>query len=159
MDPETLQVGDCLLYRPHDFFGWLISVKSWTRIAHVEVYAGERMSWASRDGIGVNLYALRLKQLAYVLRPTEPFDALKARAYFNTVRGQKYDWKGLLCFTLAVKQGAKDRMFCSEFALRLDRAAGFNPVSQYVDADHMAPAEFRQSAAFTQIWADNQKDY
>jgi hypothetical protein len=148
-----LQPGDCLLYRPNSFFGWLIAVKTFNRISHVEVYRGEHLSYASRDGVGVGLYRLRRAQLARVLRPAGPFDNAAARRWFwQEADGQKYDWLGLLCFTLAVKQGASDRMFCSEFATRFYRAGGLEPFQPDYDADHVPPSYFLSSGAFTTIW-------
>lgn len=149
---SILQPGDCLLYRPTGFFGWLIAVKTWTKVSHVEVYAGNDTSVASRDGLGVNRYSMRLDGLGYILRPNKPFSLMAGIAWFDGVRGQKYDWLGLLCFTLAVKQGAKDRMFCSEFATRFYRAASLQPFSPETDADHVAPAQFLQSPAFDAVW-------
>jgi len=73
-----LRRGDCLLYRPKGFFGWVIATKTWHPVAHVEVYAGNDHSWASRDGLGVNLYPIRMTELAYVLRPTAPVDLARA---------------------------------------------------------------------------------
>src|SRR5438046_1516316 len=124
---ELLQPGDCLLYQPDSFFGELIALKTWHRISHVEVYDRNSLSLASRDGIGVNLFALRASGLAKVLRPPASYDHARAFRWFITVRAQKYDWLGLLCFTLAIAQGAQDRMFCSEFATRLYRAGNFEP--------------------------------
>ena len=147
-----IQPGDCLLYRPTSLFGWLIAVKTWTKVSHCEIALGDDMAAASRDGLGVNLYPLRTADLAYVLRPNHPFDFARAADWFQSVRGQKYDWKGLLCFTLAAKQGAKDRMFCSEFATRFYRAGGFVPFGDVMDADKVPPSLFLFSSSFTVIW-------
>jgi hypothetical protein len=152
-NPFTLNPGDCLLYSPSDFFGLVIAIKTYNWISHVEVYAGDKTSVASRDGMGVNKYAYRSLQLAMVLRPNGPFNFGKAMGWFNSIaKGQKYDWKGLLCFTLAVKQGSKDRMFCSEFATNFYRAGGFEPFQPDYLADLVAPAQFRETAAFIKIW-------
>ena len=114
---------------------------------------------ASRDGEGVNQYDFRRDHLAYVLRPKAPLDMPEAIAWFARVRCEKYDWLGLLCFTLAVKQGRQDRMFCSEFATRFDRWGHFQPFSPLADADHIAPAQFLQSPEFNVIWTDGQGAY
>jgi hypothetical protein len=53
---------------------------------------------------------------------------------------------------LAVKQGSRDRMFCSELLTRWYRAGRFNAVAEAVDADHVSPAQFLQSPAFTMVW-------
>jgi len=159
--PKDLLPGDCLLYSPNGFFGFVIAVKSWTWISHVGIYAGEGMSVASRDGIGVNRYPMRTAQLAWVRRPHSQIDFNRGMAWFNQpydpvkhtgIRGQGYDWLGLLCFTLAVRQGSPDKAFCSEFATRFYRECQFDPFNPDVDADHVAPAEFWESPAFDTIW-------
>lgn len=155
-DQSILQGGDCLLYRPkpHSLTGLVIALKTWTWIAHVEVYKGGGVSLASRDGIGVNAYPLRTEQLGLVRRPNQFFDLGAALRWFEGVKGQKYDWLGLMCFTLAVRQGAPDRMFCSEFAHRLYRSGGLKVFSNDLDADHTAPAQFDQTPVLDTIWHD-----
>jgi hypothetical protein len=159
---SNLLPGDCLLYEPAKFnclhptawlFGNIIAVKTWTRLCHVEIFAGLGTSVASRDGQGVGAYELRMQGLACVRRPpANQLDINAAFHWFNGVEGQKYDWKGLLCFTLAVHQGAPDRMFCSEFALRWYRAAGFEVLNPEADADHTAPSELWQAGTLATIW-------
>jgi len=155
-DISAIKPGDCLLYKPNGFFGWLIAVKTWNKVSHCEVYNGGGISFASRDGIGVNSYLFRRKQLAYVLRPKTPVNLDAARRWFLAdACGQKYDWKGILVFSLAVKQGAKDKMFCSEFLTRFYREGNFHPFSESYDADHIAPAQFLQSPEFDLVWKAN----
>lgn len=151
-----LQPGDCLLYRPSGFFGWLIALKTWNRISHVEIYAGNGLSVASRDGVGVGMYKTRYDGLAMVRRSEKPLNLAAATAFFARVDGQKYDWKGILCFTLAVAQGARDKMFCSEFATRWYRAAGLPLFGNY-DADHIAPAQFLMTELLQEIWSDEEE--
>lgn len=151
-DLPELRPGDCLLYWGNSLFDWAIAIKTWNKIAHVEVYRGKGENLASRNGIGVSNYPLRISGLAYVLRPGSPFDLEKANVWFYKVKGQKYDWLGLLCFTLAVRQGSPNKMFCSEFATRLYRAGGFKPFADAYDADLIAPAQFLQSPAFDPVW-------
>lgn len=156
MNSAQLKPGDLLLYRPKkgSFFGWLISVKTWNKISHCELYVGDHQSIAARDGIGVNMYPLRESELAMVLRPKVPLDVVDMLNWFETVRGQKYDWLGLLVFTLAVKQGSTDKMFCSEFCTRALRAGGVEPFTVDTDADRVAPATFLYSPAFDVKWKD-----
>lgn len=149
-----LRPGDCLLYSPYDFFGWLTCVKTWSRFCHVEVYVGDGQSVASRNGIGVNRYPLRTAQLSCVRRPAYPLNLGKATWWAQSCYGQKYDWLGLLCFTLAVKKGDPTKQFCSEFALRFYRAGGFEPFNPDCDADHTAPSEFLQTPALVTVWSD-----
>jgi len=144
--------GDCLLYTPSGFFGWLIALKTWHKVSHVEVYIGDGFAVASRDGKGVGIYNYRPDGLAAVLRPSGFYYHDGAMKWFSTVNGQKYDWKGILVFALAVKQGAKDRMFCSEFATRFYRAGGLEPFHPDEDADHIAPFQFLTSGKFDHKW-------
>jgi hypothetical protein len=160
MTDEQLQIksklkpGDHLLYFDgSSLMDWLIAIKTGARIAHIEIYTGDGMSVASRNGIGVNRYQYRPKGLVCVRRPLWPLDVLAAETWFNNVaRGQAYDWKGLLCFYLAVKQGSKDKMFCSEFALNWDRAAGFDPFNSAVVADRTPPSFTWISSQFKTVW-------
>jgi hypothetical protein len=152
---DLLQSGDCLLYRPSSLFGWIIALKTFNMVSHVEVYAGMGESYASRDGQGVNIYPFRTAQLTRVLRPIGKMDLANGRCWFlRYALGQKYDWLGLLCFTLAVKQGAQDRMFCSEFATRYYRVCGLEPFAADYDADHVPPSYFLSSPAFKTIWKE-----
>jgi len=154
--PELLP-GDALLYyHAGSVFDIIIALKIWCEVAHIEIYSGQSMSVASRNGLGVNLYPLRWADLAWVLRPAPCCGELSVERAMHWFRrraqGQKYDWLGLLCFTLAVKRGDPHRMFCSEFATRWYREGGFRPFSDETDADHVAPAQFLQSPAFTPVW-------
>lgn len=144
--------GDCLLYSPNSILGWIVALKTWSRFSHIEIYDGDGRSLASRDGKGVGRYPLRLDELAEVRRPTAMnFSHEIGSRWFNLVEGQKYDWIGLLCFTLAVKQGAQDRMFCSEFATRFYRASGLELFNSDVDADKISPAQLHQTPCLTTV--------
>lgn len=150
MDLPPIFPGDCLLYSPSGISGLIIALKTWHKIAHVEIVAEKGFSYASRDGIGVGKYPLRLAQLKYILRP-ETYNSTLADEYFQSVNGQKYDFKGLLCFALAVKQGSPDRQFCSEFATNLYRAGGCSVFPVGNSADTIAPFEFLLSSALDLI--------
>jgi len=152
--------GDTLIYRPKGFFGHLIAIKTWNKHAsHVEVYLGNGESFASRDGIGVNVYKLRTHGLSYILRPVPRLNWDRAWIWIDSVKGQKYDWKGILVFTLAVGEGSYEKQFCSEAWTRFYRAAGVEPFSTYrdgnplVDADTVAPSTCLYSAQFEVLWS------
>lgn len=150
---SNLQPGDCLGYFSRDIIDYAIAFKTWTRLAHVEVYEGEGMSVASRNGVGVNRYPLRKTDIAVIRRPLGKIDFDAAKNWFETrARHEKYDWKGLLCFTLAVRQGSMDRMYCSEFMLRWYRAANFQPLDPDWDADWTPPAFILVPPTFETIW-------
>jgi uncharacterized protein YycO len=147
-----MRPGDVLLYTGGSFFARVIQFKTWSRYSHVEIYDGNGGSVASRDGVGVGRYPLRVDGLRVILRPLPAFDPTPARAWFNTVNGQPYDWFGLLAFTSAKRQGRNNwKMFCSEFAARYLRAGGVDPFNGY-DADGIAPGEFMKSAALLVVW-------
>lgn len=155
--PELLP-GDCLLYNADTLLDLAIRVKTWSPVAHVEVYIGDGLSVASRNGVGVNKYALRKQGITYVLRPNQAFDQAAALKWFySNAKGERYDWLGLLCFTLAVAQGSPNKMFCSEFALRYYRAGGLNPLHPQWDADKTAPGNFLMSPAFDWIYSPEKK--
>ncbi len=154
---SVLIPGDCLLYFSHSLVDWAIALKSWTKTAHVEIYSGQGLSVASRNGIGVNKYPLRVSGICAVRRPVGKIDLDSANAWFEaSARWQKYDWKGLLCFTLAVKQGAADKMFCSEFATRYYRHAAMQAFDPDWDADRVPPSFFLVSPLFETVWQDGE---
>ena len=155
---EFLQPGDVLLYRPDGFWGHVIALKTWHDVSHCEGYTGGGESVASRDGIGVNRFPLRLEKLGYVLRPHQPIDLAAAMAWFETVKGQKYDWVGLLRFVLVrwARHGGtpKTGMFCSSFLNRWLRAGGVQAFNPAADSDAIVPASFLDSLALTQFTVD-----
>lgn len=151
MKRVDLRAGDTLLYAPSSFWSYLIAIKTFNKVSHCECYVGQGQSVASRDGQGVNLYPLRENGLTFVLRPNQPFDLDEALAWFTTVKGQQYDWKGLLRFFTWGKVGGIDtqnKQFCSEMLCRLYRAGGLDPFNG-CDADSVSPAQFLYSSCFT----------
>ena len=171
-DLKSLQPGDVLLYRGTGLFSQAIRVKTWSRFSHVEIYDGDGWSWASRNGIGVNRYPVRINDLDEVLRlrPWVPFDLVAARRWAWSVQGQGYDWVGLLAFIVAKRQGRENnKQFCSEFAARMIRygisaAVGITPLGdkQKLDAmnydpwrgrtaDAIAPQGFDDSPLFWDV--------
>lgn len=150
INANDLRPGDILLYQPEGFFGWLIALKTWEQVSHVEVYAGNRLSWASRDGKGVGRYNLRTRGLKMVRRPPQ-FDYDKAEAYFKTVDGQEYDWTGLAVFASLKKHGHKFKQWCSEFADNIQFDAGNDLFGSYA-ADHVSPADFLKTPVLRTVW-------
>lgn len=153
-DLSQLKPGDVLLYRPVDWIGWLIAIKTWTKVSHVEIYSGNKMSIASRDGLGVNRYSFREKKLAAVLRPNQPFSFEKMNDYFESVRGQKYDWRALLDFLMLSRNGDPGKQICSEFASNATCAGGLKTIATHWPADRTAPANFLAMPCFDLIWED-----
>lgn len=138
-DKLLLRAGDILLYRPKGIFGRIIQIKTWHRISHVEIYAGNQRSYASRDGQGVNVYPIRLSELAYVLRPTVPLDLAKGQAYVDTMKGTPYGWLDLLDF--AGLNVDRTGIICSAFATEYLRAAGWD-VFPTDPARYVSPFQF-----------------
>lgn len=158
-DPSILLPGDVLLYRPTGFFGWLISVKTWSDVSHVEVYIGDNSALASRDGVGVARYMLRTSEVGYVMRPKRGLNLNTGLDWFYTkANGQKYDWKGILVFSHAVKQGNPNKMFCSEFVCRLFRDGFLLPLfNSEWDSDRTPPAMLLSSLSLELVWSDGKK--
>lgn len=152
----ALQAGDCLLFSPSGFFGSIIKLKTWHNISHVEVYdgptgpSGAPQSWASRDGVGVNLYPARLNDIAIALRPRclKGLDLDAMRAYGKSMIGTPYGWGDLLEF-VNITHDFKG-IVCSPFATLLYRAGGFDPFDGE-DAQKIAPFEFAVTDAFVKL--------
>jgi hypothetical protein len=153
---KDLQPGDVLLYGPSSLFGWLIVLKTWEKISHVEVYAGNGFSWAARDGQGVGRYPLRLEHLRVVRRPTT-FNYIEAEDYFRTVDGQAYDWVGLGVFLNLRQHGSKFKQWCSEFADNLSLAGGTDCFGDY-PPDHLSPADFLKTPLLRTIWPEKRSE-
>lgn len=145
-----VEPGDILLYRSEGFIPWLIRVKTWSDISHVETYIGADQSFSARNE-GVGIFPFRLDGLKFVLRPKLKYDPFTAGLWRKKVVGQKYDWLGFLVFYLAAKQGARDRMFCSEACTRDARAGGIEPFQSDYDADRVAPVHFLTSSSYYKI--------
>lgn len=134
-----LKAGDILLYRPKGLFGQIIGIKTWHEIAHVEIYDGLHQSLASRDGLGVDRYSVRLSELAYVLRPKHPLDIGAGRRYFYKMKGTSYGWLDLLNFVgLPINAPG---IVCSPFAAGFLRACGW-PVFPADPIERVAPFQF-----------------
>ena len=172
--PDDLLPGDHLLYFENSFVDWVIAIKTCCYGAsHIEVFdrndvfirrdelgsdtgvvtmPGGKTSLASRNGIGVGRYPFRRKGLSYILRPSV-WDHVAATAWFERyANGQRYDFLGLLCFTLAVKRGSPDRMFCSEFARNLDRPASLKSFSPWTPGDKVSPGAYLLAPGFSAGW-------
>lgn len=151
-DPSILQVGDMLLYYTEDFVDFIIAEKTGKKVGHVERYAGNSQSYASRNGIGVNIYPLRLDGLVCVRRPNGFLNFGEGAIWFQTVKGQGYDFKGLLTATSVVNHGEDGKMFCSEFSLNYDRACGFEPFNPSQPAYETYPRDLWLCGSYKTIW-------
>jgi hypothetical protein len=137
MQQSDLKPGDIMLYSPSSIFGVIIKLKTWHSISHCEVYFGNGLSHASRDGVGVGEYPVRFDQLCHVIRPVK-YDTARAEAYYKTVAGIKYGWLELANF-IGIPVRNKG-MFCSEYVVYDQRAAG-NNIFPSEDPSCVAPFE------------------
>lgn len=156
-DPANLCFGDVLLYFTKDIVDLMIAEKTGMEVGHVERYFMDGQSFASRNGVGVNQYPLRLEGLVCVRRPKGVLDIEKGIKWFNEcAKGKAYDFKGLLTFTSFIKSGDPNDMFCSEFSLNFDRACGFEPFNPSQRADHTSPRDLWICGAYETIWKVNE---
>lgn len=134
-----LRAGDVLCYKGLAFVRW----KTWSDTGHTEMYLGQGLSAAARAG-GVDTYPFEPKDLVLVVRPNQPFDMAKMRAFHATCAGkQRYDWWGLVRVFLLNKKGAQDRAFCSEHVARMARAENGGPemFNSRADCDEISPGQ------------------
>ena len=153
--PE-LAPGDVLLYRGRSVWSWLIRVKTWAPVSHVELVAraedGHLVSLASRDGQGVGTYRpIRIPDLYAVLRPARPLHWEGVWAYHRMHVGDDYDWWGLLRFFTIGRQ-SEHKAFCSEYVTRLLRHGGLDPFAVKYDADLVSPGMFLASPVLDEVW-------
>lgn len=157
MSPTQLRPGDVLLYRPSSWVGWVIAVKTASRVAsHVEIAVKPGIAIAARQE-GVDYYETRWSNLSRVLRPNHSVDINKALDWFHkNARGQRYDYLALGRFFIipGLKQST-DKQICSELATRFLRAGavGWRPFGAE-DADLVAPRDFLKSDEFDLVWSD-----
>ena len=160
---KILKAGDVLAYYSKSFFGLLISVKTWHKISHTEVYIGDGKTVTSTVNGGVGIYDLDMNGLVGVYRPKTPFNLKKAMDwYYKEAVGQKYDWKGILGFTTIVKGGDRTKQFCSELCTRFLRKGGVEPFAPREDADKVAPFQLTISPVipiFLSLYRQNGSDY
>lgn len=146
-----LKPGDVLLYKPTSIYGWIIRVKTWHSVSHVEIYLGNGKSSASRDGIGVNIYPLRLDGLTCVMRPKQAFDTQKATAFTKSHAGTPYGWLDLLNFT-GLRIHTKG-IVCSPWVTEVLRNNNI-PIFNDEDSDLIAPFQFLDSELLSIVWKD-----
>lgn len=158
MTGAFLQPGDVLLYYlEHDFVDTIIAEKTGKPVGHIEVYVGNEQSYASRNGVGVDIYSLRLDGLICVRRLIQPIALDQGANWFQSVaKGQPYDFKGLLTFTSFIKHGEAGKMFCSEFALNFYRACAFEPFNKDQLAENTSPRDFWMCGAFNTVWKSDE---
>jgi hypothetical protein len=158
--PDDLKVGDILLYSSLDIFDIAIELKESDGKAHIEIYAGNSMSWASRNGIGVNTYPFRSSGLVAVRRPNGVFNKPAVDIWFEDgVRGMKYGWNDIFS-SLEISVGDNGttdiKQFpgvdCSHFAAALMEVAECPQFDTGYSKSKITPAEFDLSLGSKRIW-------
>ena len=154
--PEELQPGDLLFYKPTDFIGWLIAVKTWAMLSHVECYVGHGQVIAARPS-GVDLYPERFDtSLRYVRRPVlspgKRFDVQGANAAVRHMLGKPYQYSGLFRFYAPWHDKHKATRICSSVATVWLRGGGCEPFNPTVTADDVSPSMLNQTNDLTTVW-------
>lgn len=159
--PE-LQPLDICLYFTNTFVDWVIAVKTYCMIGHVEVAWTPGTSVAARSS-GVKQYPFRRLGLKRIVRHRSPIDFPAAQAWFSAnAAGKKYNWAGLLAFDWPGDQQLplwskyeKGRWFCSELGCDLLRAAGCRPFADGWPSIKVPPALFITSPNLDLIWSSD----
>lgn len=146
---RVIEPGDVLLYKPKGIYGLLIRIKTWHPISHVEIYLGNGVSSASRDGLGVNLYPWRLTELAAILRPKGRFNCAQAKTFTQAHAGTPYGWWDLFNF-IGWKVDTKG-IVCSPWVTEVLRDNGF-PVFNDEPSNLIAPFEFLDTEYLMTVW-------
>jgi hypothetical protein len=160
--PE-LKAGDVLLYNDSSLIDRLICFRTWSDVAHVEVYLGNGLSSASRNGVGVNVYPLRLLGLRYIRRPLTDFNTPDAYQFARENAGLPYGWLDLAQF-----YGGLPRWFerllrwvfriprkgaiCSQWADLQLRAGKVVAFSEDYPAGKVSPRDFLVTPTLETIW-------
>jgi hypothetical protein len=155
-DPSILKVGDVLFYTPSDLVGYIIGIKTWTWLSHVEVYIGGGKAIGARIG-GVNIYDLRIdKHLRYVRRPlmngNGPFDAMKAFSAVADTLGRPYNIGAFESFFNPWSKSRHSNRICSTNVTAYLRGGGCEPFNPDLDPDDISPAQLWQTPHLETIW-------
>jgi hypothetical protein len=150
---------------------WVIAVKTYCMIGHVEVVwtplpsSAAPRAWdvvAARSK-GVYQYPFRRAGLKRILRHRDPINFPKAQEWFEAnAKGKKYNWLGLGSFDWPGdnqlplwSKWEKDRWFCSELGCDLLRAAGCRPFADGWPSIKVPPALFVTSPNLDLIWSSD----
>lgn len=136
--------------------GWIIAIKTWTLLSHVECYEGRGRVIAARLE-GVNVYEQRIdKYLSFVRRPVmdgRQFDVSGAWAAVQKYIGTPYD---IGAFEGFINPWCKHRhasRVCSTIAAMWLRGGGCEPFNPDMSANDASPAQFWQTPMLSTIWS------
>lgn len=147
-------------------FSWAICIFTTSRICHCEMYKGDGVSYASRDGTGVGEYPLRLNGLVEVRYATQPLNMGAVAIEAAKHKGEAYDNGTIVTFlTLGKMSGALNRIgravsvltrgrfgwivrarVCSEHLCCLDRAGGLTELFGETKASKVLPNDFTKQS-------------
>lgn len=149
----ALLPGDVLQYGGSGFIDRGIQFRLWDDTSHVEIYAGNLTSVASRNGIGVDRYLFRADGLRYVRRPVglTPEQFAEGLRWFTTVRGRPYGWTDLLRF-YSIKLPCSG-LICSQFAAEFLRQCGQPAFALDYPAGEESPRDFKLPRELQLIWS------
>ncbi len=148
----AFEPGDLLGYADPSFVDFNIELFTAGPLAHVEIYVGHGLSFASRNGIGVNLYPMRQDGLSALLRPNkELLDFDSAAAWVETVRGESYDFWGLLSAAIPGIVEQPKHLFCSAAATLWYRNATWDAAHPECPAVKITPVDFLKFAGFQHL--------
>lgn len=137
--------GDILLYASRDITDDVIEIKTGDDVAHIEIYAGSGQSWASRNGIGVNLYPFRPDGLRYVRRPIAHVDSTALSALGMTYKGAPYNWDDIAESVDVNLSNLNKGYDCSHFATVLLRGVNCAQFDISYPEDKITPRDFKIS--------------
>ncbi len=145
-----LYPGDCLLYDSGTLVDRLIKFRTWSNVAHVEIYLGNGVSTASRNGVGVDFYPTRYSGLRYIRRPEGIFDLQSARKFAESKKGTPYGWADLGRFYLLKIPGRG--LICSQYGDLVWRAGQIIAFAQDYPAGAVSPRDFLVTPLAKTIW-------
>jgi len=158
--PADLIVGDILLYAGPTLVDLGIEWKEGDDVAHIEIYAGNGSSWASRNGIGVNIYPFRTDGLKYVRRLCQIFDEEAVNKWFyDGVKGMKYGYGDIIA-NLEIQDSGPSTPYinhfngvdCSHFAAALLEIADCPQFDRDFPKNKITPRDFKLSVSSHQIY-------
>jgi hypothetical protein len=150
--PADLQVADLLLYSTPELVDDIIEWKTGDNVAHIEVYVGNGLAWASRNGVGVNEYPFRDTGLVYVRRPKLLPDMIEARKWFEDgVRHLPYGFCDILA-TMNIKSSGRG-VDCSHFVAAFCEIAGCSQFDASYPKNKITPRDFKTSFESLQVWS------
>lgn len=151
---EMFRAGDILLYSTRSLIDDLIRWKTSGECAHVEVYAGNGQSWASRNtiGVGKTTYPFRPDGLVIVKRPVMPFNYDAASSYFEkNLAGLPYGFDDILA-NIGIDRNHPKGVDCSHMATLLLENAGCLQFDVSYNAAKISPRDFQISPLSNVIW-------